>query len=142
MIEIWTDGSCEVHTTQNGGWAFITSDGGEYGGYLRSTTNNRAELTAVLKALEWCLNRKTTAIIYCDSQYVVNSLTKWGKKWQSSGWKKAIANKDIFTVLYPLYVESGCEIRWIRGHNGNEGNEAADRLAVHCMKNQLTVSNN
>lgn len=141
MLTIWTDGSCAVHSTQDGGWAFITSDGGEYGGYLTCSTNNRAELTAVLKALEWCVKHDTTATIYCDSTYVVNSLTKWAKGWSKDNWKRVIKNKDIFTVLYPLYLQSGCELLWIKGHNGDDGNERADELAVYCMKNKLEIDN-
>jgi ribonuclease HI len=141
MLEIWTDGSCAQATTKCGGWGVIISNGVEFGGYLPNTTNQRAEIQAVLEALRYCKYTNQKAIIYSDSTYVVNSCTKWGKKWSSDGWKKVIANKDLMQQLYPLYVELDCELRWCKGHSGVEGNEKADKLAVYCREEKMNYNN-
>ena len=140
-LSIYTDGACKVHSTQVGGWAFVVDGGYSSGGWAASTTNNRMELLAVQKALQWCVDNNKKATIHCDSQYVVNGLTKWCQKWSRNNFqgKKEIKNKDLWSVTYPLYLKSGCVIKWVKGHSGNEGNDAADKLANYCMDNKLEV---
>jgi len=135
MIEIYTDGSCSTNGTWCGGWGVVIGEL-EFGGYAPNTTNNRMEMTAMLKALEWCEENEQKAIIYTDSTYVQKALTQWCKKWCKDDFKRDIKNKDLWKVLYPLYLRSDCEVRWCKGHSGNEGNDKADKLAVHCMKNK------
>jgi len=138
MLKIYCDGACQVHKGGKAGWAVVMSNGVEIGGYLTKSTSNRAELTAVLMAIEWCIAHNEKGVIYSDSTYVVKGLNQWCKKWSRNGWtsKGSLKNKDIWEYLYPRFLKSGCSVKWVKGHNGNWGNEKADRLAGECMVTQ------
>jgi ribonuclease HI len=133
MIKIWTDGSC-LGNPGPGGWAFIASDGAqtvERGGGEKNTTNNRMELTAVLRALTSVKNPKVE--IHTDSQYVKNGMQSWLKSWRKNGWKtadkKPVKNQDLWQALDERAAEKEISWVWVRGHNGEEMNERADVLA-------------
>ena len=107
MIEIYTDGSC-LHNPGPGGWAAkcydpeFTLEGG-----FRASTNNIMEMTAVIRALEKCIElNERNVIIYTDSKYVKLGLTEWSKKWVSNGWKTStgndVANKELWVRLLEL----------------------------------------
>ena len=129
-LEIWTDGSV-FPNPGNGGWGWVRSDGQEACGGVANTTNNRMELTAILKALE-SLKPGDQATIYSDSQYCVSGLTSWHAKWKSMKWRRKgvdIPNRDLWMALDVAASLVKAKFKWVRGHNGNPGNERADRLA-------------
>src|SRR5690606_4164474 len=96
------------------------------------TTNNRMELTAALRALE-SLTRPCRVVVTTDSEYVQRGITEWIGGWKKRGWKtadrKAVRNADLWQALDEAAARHDVEWRWVRGHSGHDGNEAADRLA-------------
>lgn len=132
---IATDGACSGNPGP-GGWAWVDELTGEHGsGGERSTTNNIMELTAMLRALEYADDAQSL-LIRSDSQYVINVVMKWAKGWRRKGWKKAdgkpVKNRELIERLLATYEARTAPTRidWVRGHNGDAGNEEADRLAV------------
>lgn len=132
---IATDGACSGNPGP-GGWAWVDEIMGESGsGGAKRTTNNIMELTAMLEALRHA-DPKRTLLLRADSQYVINVVTKWAPGWRRKGWKKAdgkpVANQELVAKLLEAYEarEAKTRIDWVRGHDGDAGNEEADRLAV------------
>ena len=134
MLKIWTDGSC-LGNPGPGGWAFVATDGknrAERSGGERDTTNNRMELTAVIRAISAA--RKHDEIeIHTDSQYVKNGTMVWMKNWKKNNWrtadKKPVKNQDLWQQLDELVSAVKVHWVWVRGHNGEELNERCDELA-------------
>ena len=135
-ISIYTDGACKVNPGK-GGWGVFIENSNEklYGGESH-TTNNRMELTAVIESLKYLKQRNTleSCTIYTDSQYVFNGITKWRHNWKENDWKnskkKSVLNYDLWKKLDFMVAESKhVSFVWIRGHNGDYGNEMADMLA-------------
>lgn len=130
MIIYYTDGSASPNPGP-GGFAVIKNGqphilGSEEG----DTTNIRMEGKALLAALNDSARQE--AIIYTDSEFWINVITKWAPGWQAKGWKKKggeIKNLDIVQEIYPLYQHSRATLQWVRGHEGDEGNELADEWA-------------
>ena len=94
------------------------------------TTNIRMEGKAILAALKDADGEK--AEIFTDSEFWINVITKWAPGWEAKGWKKKggeIKNLDIVQEVYPLYQKSDATLTWVRGHEGDEGNEMADEWA-------------
>lgn len=139
-LEIWTDGACAVNPGP-GGYGIVFEHQGqkwEKAGGFRLTTNNRMEIMGALVALE-ILPEKCKAIIYSDSQYLVNSITKgWAKRWRSKGWNKKgnkkVPNADLWERMLQLCAQHKVEFRWIKGHNSNVGNERCDQLAESAAR--------
>lgn len=134
MLKIWTDGSC-LGNPGPGGWAFVATDGkntAERSGGERDTTNNRMELTAVIRALT-AARRHSEIELHTDSQYVKNGTQSWLKKWKKNNWrtadKKPVKNQDLWMQLDELSDAIKIHWHWVRGHNGNEMNERCDELA-------------
>ena len=130
-VRIWTDGACYPNPGP-GGWGWHRSDGEQAYGGVRETTNNRMELTAILEALK-ALPDGAQATVYSDSQYCVNGLTVWARGWEREDWKKKgepMPNRDLWMALHEQKQRVVARFEWVRGHNGNEGNERADRLAA------------
>ena len=134
MIEIYTDGACRGNPGP-GGWAALLLMGAherEISGAEAHTTNNRMELTAVIRALE-ALKRPVQARIYTDSQYVRNGITRWLCAWQARGWRtadrKPVKNQDLWQRLAEVAAAHQLEWHWVPGHAGVPGNERVDRLA-------------
>ncbi len=100
----------------------------------KSTTNNRMEMMAVIEALS-ALKRPCAITLHVDSQYVLKGMTEWLPGWKTRGWRTAakapVKNVDLWQRLDALIAESDhtIEWRWVRGHNGDPGNERADALA-------------
>lgn len=95
------------------------------------TTNNRMELTAILDALR-ALPDKAVATVRSDSQYCINGLTIWRAGWQRRNWRKKgndMLNRDLWVALEHEVLRVNATFKWVRGHNGDPGNEEADRLA-------------
>ena len=134
MYEVWTDGACEPNPGK-GGWGYLIRDrrGEEWEdcGGERYTTNNRMELIGILMALK-ALPDAASAVIYSDSQYCVNGLTVWKNGWKRRNWMKqgkAIPNRDLWMLLDAQQCRVRARFEWVRGHDGNPGNERADRMA-------------
>ncbi len=134
MLKIWTDGSC-LGNPGPGGWAFIATNGkeiAERSGGESNTTNNRMELTAVIKALS-AAKKHDELEIHTDSQYVKNGMEKWVRQWKNNNWKNAekkpVKNKELWQQLDELAQTKKIKWVWVKGHAGQEMNERCDELA-------------
>jgi ribonuclease HI len=134
VVEIYTDGACRGNPGP-GGWAAVLSCDGkerELAGAEVLTTNNRMELTAVIRAVE-ALTRPVEARVYTDSQYVRKGITEWLAAWKARGWRtadrKPVKNQDLWEELERLASKHRVEWHWVPGHAGVPGNERVDRLA-------------
>lgn len=130
MTTYYTDGSASPNPGP-GGFAVI-KDLKPYilGSEDGKTTNIRMEGKALIAALEDAGGEACR--IYSDSEFWINVVTKWASGWQKRGWKKKggeIKNLDIVQPLFDLYTASQADLRWVRGHEGDEGNELADEWA-------------
>jgi ribonuclease HI len=138
IVEIYTDGACRGNPGPGGWGALLSYDGveKELSGAEELTTNNRMELTAVIRALE-ALKRPVQARIYTDSEYVRRGITEWLPGWKTRGWRtadrKPVKNQDLWSVLDVLAAAHEIEWHWVRGHSGVAGNERVDRLANQAI---------
>jgi ribonuclease HI len=138
VVEIYTDGACRGNPGP-GGWAALLSTKGrekEISGAEPLTTNNRMELTAVIRALE-ALKRPVSAKIHTDSEYVRRGITEWVAAWKARGWrtadKKPVKNQDLWEELDALAAKHRLEWHWVPGHAGVPGNERVDALANRAI---------
>lgn len=116
------------------GWAWYIDDDHWASGGWEHGTNNMGELKAVLDLFEATASRPEAKLrVYCDSQYVINSLTKWMPGWKKKGWKKSdgkpVLNRDLLEALDQALTGRDYEFIWVKGHAGHELNEKADSLA-------------
>ena len=137
-IKIYTDGACSGNPGKGGWGALIQENDNEtkISGSAMNTTNNRMELTAVIKALE--LYEKPREIeIFTDSKYVMQGITEWIKNWKNNQWKtsqkKDVKNKDLWLLLDLASEKHNIEWKWVKGHAGDYGNEIADKLATQAV---------
>ena len=137
-VEIYTDGACRGNPGP-GGWAALLKRGErsrELCGAEPLTTNNRMELTAVIRALE-ALHRPVRARVYTDSEYVRRGITEWLEAWKARGWRTAertpVKNQDLWQRLDELARGHTLEWHWVPGHAGVPGNERVDRLANEAI---------
>jgi ribonuclease HI len=137
-VKLFTDGAC-IGNPGPGGWGFILKhpktgrvkeeSGGEHG-----TTNNRMEITAVIRGLE-ALKGACDVELFSDSQYVLNAVTDWMAKWKRFGWQRSarsktpVKNADLWMRLDELLGQHAIKTNWVRGHNGHRENERCDELA-------------
>lgn len=140
MLIIYTDGSC-LGNPGPGGWAFVATDGintAERSGGEANTTNNRMELTAVIRALS-AARRHSEVELHTDSQYVKNGMQSWIKNWKSNNWRtrdrKPVKNKDLWIQLDELAGQIKINWHWVKGHAGEEFNERCDELARTAAEN-------
>jgi ribonuclease HI len=134
VVEVFTDGACKGNPGPGGWGAWLHWAGREkelFGGEPR-TTNNRMELTAVIRALQ-ALKRPSRVRLHTDSQYVKNGITVWIRDWRRRGWRtadrKPVKNEDLWRELDELASRHEVKWVWVRGHSGHQGNERADALA-------------
>lgn len=133
-VTIYTDGACSGNPGP-GGWAAILSYKGvekEISGGEPETTNNRMELTAVIRALE-LLKEPCAVTVYTDSQYVSKAITEgWLKKWKAAGFTKkgGLKNAEMWKSLDGLLQTHQVTFRWVKGHAENEFNNRCDQMAV------------
>ncbi len=138
MITIHTDGASRGNPGP-GGWGVVLAHDNkivEIGGREEHTTNNRMELTACIRALEFSIfNFQFSKIqIYTDSEYVMKGITEWIHKWQKKNWKtagrKPVLNQDLWQTL--LKLTEGKKLNWklVRGHSGIRLNERCDEIAT------------
>jgi ribonuclease HI len=145
VIEIYTDGACRGNPGP-GGWAALLQSGAharELSGAAELTTNNRMELTAVLRALE-ALKRPVQARLYTDSEYVRRGISEWLPGWKARGWRtadrKPVKNQDLWEQLDRLAARHRIEWLWVPGHAGVPGNERVDQLANEAIDTFLRQS--
>lgn len=149
IVEIFTDGACSGNPGP-GGWGVIlrteTGEEKELSGGDLTTTNNRMELMAAIKGLEF-LKKPVAVKLYTDSQYLQNGMKLWLSKWKQNGWKTAgrddVKNVDLWQALDVLASQYEIEWHWVKGHAGHPENERADMLARNAivqimMSNELT----
>nr|WP_294525290.1 ribonuclease HI [uncultured Rhodopila sp.] len=139
VVNIWTDGGCKPNPGP-GGWAAIMVFRNvvkELSGAEAKTTNNRMELTAPAMALE-ALTRPCHVVVHTDSQYLKNGITKWITGWVRKGWRGSVgdpvANVDLWKRILTAGETHRVEWKWVRGHDGNDMNERADRLATEARR--------
>ena len=131
---MYTDGACRGNPGP-GGWGVVLrfQDADKtLQGYAPETTNNRMELTAVIKGLK-ALKRSCKVELFTDSKYVIQGLTEWLVNWKRNGWKtaakKPVKNVDLWQQLEQEAANHEIDWNWVKGHSGVEGNEMADQLA-------------
>ena len=133
-VELFSDGACKGNPGP-GGWGVLL----RYGEHEKSlsggednTTNNRMELTAVIKGLAE-LKESCEVSVTTDSQYVRKGITEWIAKWKQNGWrtsaKKPVKNSDLWKQLDNEAARHQMTWHWIKGHSGHRENEIADELA-------------
>lgn len=139
LVSLYTDGACSGNPGP-GGWGCVLVAGKNarsLSGYEANTTNNRMELTAVIKGLE-ALLRSSEVRVVTDSKYVKNAFTEgWLDSWQSKGWKtkegKPVKNQDLWMELCRLRRLHVLEWEWVKGHSGHSYNELCDGLARQAI---------
>jgi len=140
-IKIYTDGAC-IGNPGPGGWAAVIIENDKekqiFGGE-KLTTNNRMELTAAIKALEYCDGQIEKQLsfknikIFTDSNYVKDGITTWINNWEKNNWKTAdkknVKNVDLWKKLKDLSKSKQIDWHWIKGHSNDPMNDLADLLA-------------
>jgi len=141
-VEIYTDGACRGNPGP-GGWGALLLNcdyereicGGE-----ADTTNNRMELLAAIEALS-ALKKPCEVVLYTDSVYVQKGITEWLENWKARGWRtaarKPVKNDDLWRRLDEVAAQHRIEWCWVKGHDGNHGNERADELANRGLDEAL-----
>lgn len=139
FVKIYTDGACSGNPGV-GGYGVILRSGDrekEFSGCDPMTTNNRMELTAVIKALE-ALKKPCRVKVVTDSNYVVQGMTSWIFTWLKNNWKNSqkqqVVNKDLWERLFNLAHLHDIQWEWIKGHNKHTENERCDELARLAIK--------
>ena len=140
LVTIYTDGACSGNPGP-GGWGAILEYMGhekELSGGEKNTTNNRMELTAVIRALQ-ALKEPCTVELYSDSKYVIDALEKgWAIGWRKRGWiksdKKPALTPDLWDTLLTLVEKHDVRYHWVKGHASNPKNNRCDELAVNEWK--------
>lgn len=139
-VDIYTDGACSGNPGAGGYCAILIYNGMEkvVSGYEKETTNNKMELTAVIKGLK-CLKEKCVVNLYSDSQYVIDAFNKnWITAWISNGWrtsnKKEVKNIDLWKELIELTTYHQINFIKVKGHADNEYNNRCDQIAVNEYK--------
>lgn len=143
-IVIYTDGACSGNPGP-GGWGALLIYADHQKEIMEGafeTTNNRMELTAAIEALN-ALSEPCTVTLHTDSTYVKDGITKWIDNWKKNGWrtaaKKPVKNADLWKDLDLAVKQHTIEWKWVKGHNGDAGNERADELANIGLNNYRII---
>ena len=139
-VDIYTDGAC-LGNPGPGGWAFVIKYKNgkikEISGSEKYTTNNKMELTAAIKAVEY-FKKKIIINIFTDSKYLKDGITIWIKKWKLNGWKtsnkKKVKNSHLWKLLEEKIHNHEIHWTWVKGHDENILNEKADMLAKKAIE--------
>lgn len=140
VVHLYTDGACSGNPGP-GGWAYVlrhpaTGKEIEKSGAERETTNNRMELTAVIRGLA-ALKRPCNVELFTDSVYVGKGISQWMPKWKSNGWRrregktlKPVKNEELWRELDELITRHSVKYTRVAGHSGHPENDRCDELAV------------
>ncbi len=139
-VEIFTDGACSGNPGP-GGWGALLrcrEVEKELSGGEKETTNNRMELTAVIRALQ-ALKTSCNITLYTDSKYVMDGVTRWLPNWKNNGWKTSnkktpVKNIDLWQQLDQMVGAHEIRWVWVKGHAGHCENERVDELARNAIK--------
>ncbi len=147
MFHLYTDGACQPNPGK-GGWAFILRNPKKEvvdsrKGYEPFTTNNRMEMTAALEGIKhfktrfWKKNNQSLQI-YSDSQYIINGMKDWLKRWEENNWKrkdkKEVLNADLWQEIAKARENIQITYKHIKGHSGHPDNEECDAMAVSVIQ--------
>ena len=141
-VVIYTDGACSGNPGPGGWGAYLKFNEKEkkISGFVKDTTNNRMELQAVIESLR-LLNQNCKVDLYSDSVYEINGMTKWVFGWQQRSWRssnnKPVKNLELWQELLKLAGPHQISWHWVKGHDGNKGNEIADALARSAIEENL-----
>ena len=142
QVDIFTDGACKGNPGP-GGWGALLRMGSnekQLSGSEPDTTNNRMEMTAVIRALE-ALIEPCSIKLHTDSRYVIDGMTKWLAGWQRKGWvsasKQPVRNQDLWHELIAAALHHEIEWVWVKGHSGHIENERVDKLASDAAESQF-----
>lgn len=150
LVHLFTDGACSGNPGP-GGWAYLLRDlrsgvEKEASGGEAETTNNKMELTAVIRGLE-ALKRPCEVTLYADSQYVGQGIASWMEGWKRRGWKRKqgskllpVKNVELWKELDNLLQRHRVTFAHVKGHAGHEENERCDQLAVQAIKKFVNSS--
>lgn len=146
MIEIWCDGSCNNKTKSNGGVGIVIKRGDDIKlikeGQFINATSARMEIYGLFLALKSVKDKSEKVIIFCDNQYVVNSIAKeWVFVWECEEWRNR-TNADLWKLVlkeYRKFKQGNVVVRWVKGHNGNVYNELADDLAKKAARRKSII---
>ena len=147
QVHLFTDGACSGNPGP-GGWAFVvrhlkSGEKKEESGAEKETTNNRMELTAVVRGLE-ALKRPCSVELFTDSVYVGKGISEWMAKWKANGWRrreggrsKPVKNEDLWRKLDSLLTKHQVKYTRVAGHSGHPENDRCDELAVAAYQKFL-----
>lgn len=138
-VDIFTDGACKGNPGP-GGWGVLLRAGRhekELSGGEPHTTNNRMEMTAVIRGLH-ALSEPCDVTVHSDSRYVIDGMTQWIFGWQKKGWvnsaRKPVANADLWRELIDAAAPHKVAWQWVKGHDGHPENERVDLLACEAAE--------
>ena len=144
QVEIYTDGACRGNPGI-GGWGVLLRYGSNektLKGAASDTTNNRMEFMAAIEGLG-ALKKGSAVTLWTDSKYVKDGITTWIVNWKKKSWRtaanKPVKNADLWKRLDELAAAHEVDWQWVKGHAGNPGNEAADRLANEAIDDVLAA---
>lgn len=144
-VTIYTDGACSFNPGP-GGWAAVLIHKGnekDFSGFVPDTTNNRMELTAVLKALQ-ALREPCHVVLHTDSAYIVNAFNRnWIDNWQRNGWrtanKKDVENQDLWQGILAAMRTQKVHYKKVKGHSTNKYNNICDELARKAITDNVNI---
>lgn len=143
MIKIYTDGSC-LGNPGTGGWAYslkLKNKNIAHYGYEKETTNNRMELTAAIKALEFLKENEEEITVITDSNYLKYGISSWITNWKKNNWKTAnknlVKNQDLWMTLDELTISKKVNWDWVKAHSIDKFNNTVDELARNAAENLI-----